>query len=73
MYLTAVVEVSLNACMVLDTLLYVINKEHPAFLIMAHGSKVSTGVEGSKTKQIRQQKHIPAVPIRHVQPFDVIN
>lgn len=34
--------------------------------------KVSTGVEGCKTKSLRRQTHTPAVLAPHIQPFDVV-
>lgn len=51
---------------VLDTLLYVINGEHPVFLLWL---VVLRSVKQSKFTC----KHIPAVSAHRVQPFDVIN
>lgn len=67
-YLNVLLEASMNVCMLLDFLVYVM-KENPKFWLWL---KVSTGVGGCKTKSFHRQTHTPAVPAAHVQPFDVI-
>ena len=68
MYLNVLLEASFERLLVFRLLFRVCDEGK----VYGPWLKVSTGVEGCKTKSFHRQIHAPAVPAPRVQPFDVV-